>query len=156
MNEKRINAQSRVTLHFAVRLAEGGELVDSTYERPEPASFAMGDGSLLPGFEKAIMGLKAGDRRSVLLTPEQAFGPWNPDNVQRLPRPEFHAVEGLVPGLMISFADKAKAELPGVVKAVTDDLVEVDFNHPLAGRELLFEVDIVRVDDADAAVVRLA
>lgn len=156
MNEKRINAGSRVTLHFAVRLAEGGELVDSTFERPEPVSFVMGDGSLLPGFEKAITGLKAGDRRSVLLTPEQAFGPWNPDNIQRFPRTELHGVGELVPGLMIAFADKAKAELPGVVKTVTEDTVEVDFNHPLAGRELLFEVDIVRVDEADASLVRLA
>lgn len=156
MNEKRINAKSRVTLHFAVRLAEGGELVDSTFERPEPVSFVMGDGSLLPGFEKAIMGLKAGDRRSVLLTPEQAFGSWNPDNLQTFPRTEFHAVEGLAPGLMISFADKAKAELPGVVKTVTEERVEIDFNHPLAGRELLFEVDIIRVTDADASIVRLA
>lgn len=132
-----------ITLHFTLRLA-GGEVVDSTLERA-PATFLFGDGSLLPGFEQALLGLKAGDRRSVLIDPHTGFGERNPDNVQRLDRTLFAPAMPLEPGLMVSFADK-KGELPGVVVDFDDDKVTVDFNHPLAGRDLTFEVEILAVE----------
>jgi len=151
-----VEAGKRITLHFSVFLAEGNVLLDTTRERPEPVSFVMGDGSLIPGFEKAITGLKAGDRRSMTIPAAKAFGDWNPDNVQTFMRSYFSADMVLEPGLVVSFADKAKAELPGVVKELKDETVVVDFNHPLAGRDLVFEVDIIRVTDADASPVSLA
>lgn len=146
----------RITLHFSVLLVEGNVLLDTTRERPEPVSFVMGDGSLIPGFEQAITGLKAGDRRSVIIPAKKGFGDWNPDNVQTFGRNYFDADMPLEPGLVVSFADKARAELPGVVKEIQGDTVVVDFNHPLAGRDLIFEVDIIRVTDADASPVTLA
>jgi FKBP-type peptidyl-prolyl cis-trans isomerase SlpA len=149
-------AGKRITLHFSVYLVEGNVLLDTTRERPEPVSFVMGDGSLIPGFEQAITGLKAGDRRSVIIPAKKGFGEWNADNVQTFMRSYFDADMALEPGLVVSFADKARAELPGVVKEIKDDTVVVDFNHPLAGRDLIFEVDIIRVTDADAAPVTLA
>ena len=150
-----VGAGKRITLHFSVFLAEGNVLLDSTRERPEPVSFVMGDGSLIPGFEKAITGLKAGDRRSMVIAAAKAFGDWNPDNLQTFSRNYFTGME-LEPGLVVSFADKSKSELPGVVKELKGDEVVVDFNHPLAGRDLVFEVDIIRVSDADASPVTLA
>lgn len=138
----RIGTDTRVTLHFTVRLA-GGEVVDSTRERA-PASFRFGDGSLLPGFEQALLGLKAGDRRSVLLEPGQAFGERNAENLQVIDRARFAPGVELSRGLVLSFADK-QGELPGVVMAFDDDKVTVDFNHPLAGREIGFEVEILEV-----------
>ena len=148
---ERIGEGKRVTLHFSVALADGA-VVDSTRER-EPAEFTVGDGSLLPGFEKAILGLQAGDRRSVCIDAGRGFGEWNPDNQQIFSRIQFADME-LTPGLVISFADKS-GELPGVVKEINVDTVTVDFNHPLAGRDLIFEVDIIRVRDADANPVNV-
>ena len=153
---ERVGAGRRVTLHFSVYLAEGNVLLDSTRERPEPVSFVVGDGSLIPGFEQAITGLKAGDRRSMIIPAKKAFGDWNPDNLQTFSRNYFSLDLALEPGLVVSFADKAKAELPGVIKELKGDEVVVDFNHPLAGRDLVFEVDIIRVADADASPVTLA
>lgn len=147
-----IGPGKKVTLHFSIALADG-QLIDSTRERPEPAEFTVGDGSLLPGFEKAVFGLKAGDRRSVFIDAKRGFGDWNPDNQQVFTRIQFSDM-ALEEGMIISFADKS-GELPGVVKAFDDDTVTVDFNHPLAGRELVFEVDIIRVMDADASPVSL-
>lgn len=152
MDERRVGPGARVTLHFSVSLADG-PLVDTT-KNGDPASFTFGDGSLLEGFEQSILGLKVGDRRSVFLTPEQGFGPYNDDNVQRFPVSQF-ADMALEPGLIISFADAARAELPGVVKEVTAEWVWVDFNHPLAGRDLNFEVEIINIVDAESASVRL-
>ncbi|WP_111658192.1 FKBP-type peptidyl-prolyl cis-trans isomerase [Isoalcanivorax indicus] len=135
--------QKRITLHFAVRLMDGTEL-DTTFGG-EPASFVWGDESLLPGFERALLGLKAGDRRSVFLAAEDGFGDYNPDNVQHFRVDSFPEGSDLSPGVVMNFADAARAELPGVITTVDDDWVTVDFNHPLAGRELTFEVEIIDV-----------
>lgn len=147
-----IGAGKRVALHFSISLADG-QLIDTTRERPEPAEFTVGDGSLLPGFEQSIFGLRAGDRRSVFIDAKRGFGEWNPDNQQVFTRVQFSGME-LEEGMIISFTDKS-GELPGVVKAYDDETVTVDFNHPLAGRDLMFEVDIIRVMDADAIPVTL-
>ncbi|MCL5041431.1 MAG: FKBP-type peptidyl-prolyl cis-trans isomerase [Gammaproteobacteria bacterium] len=142
MSENRINQDSQVTLHFTLKLP-GGEVVDSTLDK-QPATFKAGDGSLLPGFEQALYGLKAGDKRSFEITPEQGFGPGNPQNIQVMPRDNFNEME-LETGLLVIFQDAAGGELPGVVKTIHDTTVEVDFNHPLAGKVVTFEVEIVAV-----------
>lgn len=152
MSQDLIGPNKKVTLHFTVAMMDG-TVVDSTKSK-QPATFTVGDGSFLPGFEAALMGLKAGDKRSVFLQAAQAFGDINPDNVHRMRRSQFQDME-LHEGLVISFADKAKAELPGVVKGFDDEAVDIDFNHPLAGRDLNFEVEIIRVLDADAQTVQL-
>lgn len=110
MTEQRIGSQTQVTLHFAIRL-ENGDLVDST-EGKAPATFCVGDGNLLPGFEQALFGLKAGDKRSLPISPEQGFGQPNPQNVQVMPRSQFTDMP-LSEGLLIIFQDAAKGELPG-------------------------------------------
>ncbi|MFT0212159.1 FKBP-type peptidyl-prolyl cis-trans isomerase [Pseudomonas sp. F1_0610] len=145
MNEQRIGEQSRVTLHFALKL-DNGDVVDSNFEK-EAASFAVGDGSLLPGFEQQLYGLKAGDKRSFEIQPEQGFGQPNPQNVQVMPRSQFTDME-LDHGILVIFQDAAKGELPGVIKDFDDTQVTVDFNHPLAGRVITFDVEIIDVHNA--------
>lgn len=142
MSETRIGHDSEVTLHFTVKLP-GGEVVDSTSGK-SPASFKVGDGSLLPGFEQSLFGLKAGDQRSFEIEPERGFGPGNPQNIQSVPRGQFNEME-LEPGLLVIFQDAAGGEMPGVVKTVHDNTVDVDFNHPLAGKTITFEVEIISV-----------
>jgi len=129
----------RVTLHFAIEL-EDGTLVDGNFDRA-PASFRVGDGTLPEGFERCLLGLRAGDERRFRLAPEQAFGRGSPANVMTLPRQRFAAALNLEPGLVVDFAATA-GSLPGVIKAVEGDRVLVDFNHPLAGRTLVFAVAI--------------
>ena len=152
-DNRRIGPGTRVTLHFSVSLADG-QLLDTT-KNGNPAEFTFGDGNLIAGFETGLVGLKAGDRRSLFLTPEQAFGERNEANIQRFPRSNFKGMD-LSPGLVVSFADAAKAELPGMVVEFDDDAVMVDFNHPLAGRDLNFEVEIINVVDAGSTTIQLA
>jgi len=153
MSEQRIGPGKRVTLHFSVLLMDGS-VVDTTKQRA-PATFTVGDGNLLPGFEQSVFGLKAGDKRSIVLEAENAFGPHNPDNIQTMRRGAFSRDMALEPGLIVSFADKSKAELPGLIQSVTEDQVIVDFNHPLAGKDLTFQVEIINVVDADSQAVQL-
>ena len=129
----------RVTLHFAILLSTGEE-VDTT-RRGQPATFSVGDGSLLPAFETALYGLAAGDDEQLAI--ENGFGEHMASNVRVLARDAFS--DSLEIGLVVSFASP-EGELPGVVRKLGDDWVEVDFNHPLAGRRLLFDVSILRVE----------
>ncbi len=143
----RIGADTRVTLHFSLILP-GGEEIDTT-RNGDPASFVMGDGSLLPGFETALVGLKAGDAEQILLPAAEAFGEHNPANVQIIRRERFADLE-LEEGLVVSFA-APDGELPGVVVALFEDTVKVDFNHPLSGTDITFDVAIINVEPAQAS-----
>ncbi len=145
MSEYRIDEGMEVTLHFTLKL-EDGTVVDSTLEK-QPATFQMGDGNLPPGFEYPLKGLAGGERGSFEVTPEHGFGQHNPQNVQMLSREDFEEIEPEV-GTVLSFADPAGGELPGVIIAVDERNVEVDFNHPLAGRTLTFEVEVIDVRPA--------
>ena len=104
----------------------------------------MGDGNLLPGFEAVLLGLQAGDDVQVLLEAEDAFGLHRQENVQTLRQDKFAAELVLEEGLMVSFSGPG-GELPGVVSDVMEEHVEVDFNHPLAGRRIVFDVSIIEV-----------
>ena len=145
MTDLRINHDTQVTLHFTLKLPSG-EVVDTTLDK-QPATFKVGDGSLLPGFEQALFGLQAGDKRSFQIEPERGFGPGNPQNVQSIARDQFDEME-LEEGLLVIFQDAAGGELPGVVKTIHEKVVEVDFNHPLAGKVITFDVEIVAVQAA--------
>jgi len=146
MKDLKISEGTRVVLHFAL-LLEDGEAVDSTFEK-EPATLTLGDGNLPEGFESCLLGLQAGDKKSFTVLPEKAFGQHNPSNVQQLAPTAFANIDELEEGMIIGFTDKAGGELPGVIVEINDRQVEVDFNHPLAGRTLTFKVKIVDVTPA--------
>jgi FKBP-type peptidyl-prolyl cis-trans isomerase SlpA len=141
-DQRAIQIGDRVRLHFALHL-ESGEEIDTT-RRSDPAMFTVGDGNLLPGFEAAILGMRAGDDAQILIEPDEAFGSHREDNVQTLRRDRFGADMPLEEGLMVSFSGPG-GELPGVVRQVMEEHVEVDFNHPLAGRRIVFDVSIIDV-----------
>lgn len=149
MKQLPIDKGTRVTLNFALKFTDG-EIIDSTFDKA-PASLEIGDDNLPENFEAYLMGLVAGDKASFDVPPEKAFGQHNPNNVQTFKRHEFSADMVLEAGVMISFADARQSELPGVVSRVEGDEVEVDFNHPLAGRTLVFEVEIIDVEPVATA-----
>ena len=132
---------TKVTLHFALIL-EDGDVIDSNFETA-PATFTVGDGNLLPGFESTLIGLENGDERAFTIPPEEAFGQHNPQNVQRVDRSNFDQQE-LEVGAMFSFQN-GDGELPGVIIEFEDEEILVDFNHPLAGKNIIFQVKIMDI-----------
>ncbi|MEM1113485.1 MAG: peptidylprolyl isomerase [Pseudomonadota bacterium] len=141
-----VSEGTRVFLNFSLSLDDGSE-VDTNFGA-EPVDFVVGDGSLLPGFERLLFGMSPGDRQVFTVLPEDAFGQPNDNNVQYMEREHFDESE-LEIGLMFSFADAAGGEVPGVVIAFDEEEVTVDFNHPLAGRTILFDVLVHRVEAAE-------
>jgi FKBP-type peptidyl-prolyl cis-trans isomerase SlpA len=142
-----VSEGTRVFLNFSVSLEDGSE-VDTNFGG-DPVDFAIGDGSLLPGFERRIFGMSAGERQMFKVPPEDAFGQPNDNNVQQLPRGQFDDDIELEIGLVFSFADAGGGELPGMIISFDDEEVTVDFNHPLAGRTILFDVLVHRVEPAE-------
>ena len=152
MNSVPIGPGTRVTLIFKLALSTG-DVIDSTGD--ESAIFEVGDGSLLPGFESAMYGMKAGDSAELPIAAEQGFGVSNDENVHMMKRTLFEVSQDLIEGLVVSFADGEGGERPGVVNRLFDDLVEVDFNHPLAGQDLMFSVQIKQVEQISDEILRV-
>lgn len=146
MSDVVVGPGRQVTLHFALKL-EDGQVVDSNFDG-QPATFVVGDGNLPQGFEQVIYGLSEGDQGSFRVPPVGAFGMPNPENIREFARDTFSDDMELQEGLVVSFADAANSELAGVITGLTESHVEVDFNHPLAGKELLFEVKVLTVTQA--------
>lgn len=144
MSMHKVGPGTRVTLNFALKLTDG-QVIDSNLD-DSPVEFNLGDGRLLAGFEEAIEGMSTGDCATIEMAAEDAFGLRNEDNVQIFDRDTFPDDAELEIGSMYNFADAAGGEVPGVVIELPEGQVRVDFNHPLAGKDLLFEVRIHNVE----------
>ena len=142
-SNSQVEIDSTVTLHFSLALADGTP-VDGTADG-EPMTFTMGDGSMIAAFEQVIAGLGIGDKQQVSLDPRDTFGFPEEENKHWMDKSEFDLDVELEEGLMIEFTTPAGDEIPGILIEVSPDKVLVDFNHPLAGHEVVFSVDIVDI-----------
>jgi len=130
-------------MQFRLALEDGTD-VDASGEG-EALEFTLGDGTLYEHLEAHLLGLHAGDRERFLLGPEEAFGFRDSDNVHAMARGEFPPEMALEPGTVIQFDTPGGDAIPGTVFEVDNESVSIDFNHPLAGRNLIFEVEIISV-----------
>ncbi|WED22405.1 FKBP-type peptidyl-prolyl cis-trans isomerase [Vibrio sp. JC009] len=144
-----ITQNSAVTLHFSIKLKDGS-VADSTHDMGKPAKLIIGDGSLSENFESHLLGLSAGDERKIELKAEDAFGMPNPDNIHHMDRVKFVDTADVEVGTIMAFSGPDGMEIPGIITDISGDSVTVDFNHPLAGQDLLFEVEILSVEQAQA------
>lgn len=138
-----IGPGSRVTMHFSLTL-EDGTIAENSFDG-EPLEFTMGDGTLNEGLELGLYGMKVGDEETLTMSPEQTFGFHDPENVHELPRSDFDREQPLEEGMIIAFNTPAGDELPGMIRQVSADSVTVDFNHPLAGHDLLYKIKILDI-----------
>ncbi|HIF9056911.1 FKBP-type peptidyl-prolyl cis-trans isomerase [Photobacterium damselae] len=140
-----ITGNSEVLIHFTIEL-EDGSLAESTYALGKPAKFRLGDGSLTPNFEQCLLGLHVGDKEKFILAPEDAFGLPNPNNIHQININKFSAEAPAEVGTIIAFSGSDGQEIPGVVIAVEDEMVTIDFNHPLSGQTITFAVEVMAID----------
>lgn len=140
-----ITGNSTVIFHFDIKLSDGSA-AESTRVHNKPAKLQMGDGSISPAFEAQLSGLKAGDKKTFTLAPEDAYGMPNPDNIYYVDRSKFSADAPAKQGMIIGFTMPDGSEMPGLVREVVGESVTIDFNHPLAGQTLTFSVEIVQVN----------
>jgi len=132
----------QVTLHY--RLACNGEEIVNTFAAAAE-TFRLGQGEIDPRLEVLLIGLQAGDHRTFELDPGAAFGSHEAGMVHDLPRSDFAADMPLIPGHEVEFTLPNGQTLHGIIRSVMADSVQVDFNHPLAGLPVLFEVKILAI-----------
>ncbi|MDF2155461.1 FKBP-type peptidyl-prolyl cis-trans isomerase [Vibrio sp. CAU 1672] len=140
-----ITNESVVTLHFTIKMKDGS-VADSTHNMGKPAKFVMGDGSLSENFEQCLFGLQAGEQKAIELPAEDAFGMPNPDHIHHMDRAKFVGDAEVEVGTIMAFSGPDGMEIPGIITEIAGDSVTVDFNHPLAGQDVTFEVEILSVE----------
>ncbi len=132
-------------------LTVDGQIADQS-QPGAPLQFVCGTGMLLPKFEAAIMGLGAGEKSSFTLTAQDGYGEINEEAIVELPKSIFMvdgvvAEDVLVVGNPVPMADAEGNRMMGVIKEIAEETVKMDFNHPMAGKTLNFEVEVVSVRD---------
>lgn len=145
MGAKQVKTGAEVALAYRLALADGTEVDSASVETP--FLFTVGDGSLIEGLENLLVGLTVGEKQAFLIAASDAFGVADPDQLHTLPRGQFDATMALEPGTVIGFESPSGDEVAATVVEADEDSVVVDFNHPLAGRDLQFEVEVLSIDE---------
>lgn len=143
-----IGAGCEVTMHFTLAL-EDGTIADASVDG-EPMTFVIGDGTLVQGLEMVLYGLKLGEKQSLSIDPRDTFGFPEDENMHTLPRTEFSDELKIEEGMIVGFSTPSGEEIPGAIMKINETDVEVDFNHPLAGHEVVFSVEIVDIKPAQS------
>lgn len=133
---------SKVTMHY--KLTVDGKTVD-TSEGKDPLQYVHGQGEIIPGLEKELEGLDKGEKKQVTITPEAAYGHHDPAAIQRVPRSAFAQADNLKVGSTVR-GQAGDQIFTAVVKEITTDEITLDMNHPLAGKTLNFDIEVVEVE----------
>lgn len=140
-----ISNNKLVKINYKGTLSDGS-VFDSSEGR-EALEFISGVGMIIPGLDKGIQGLKVGDKKSIKVKSEEAYGPKMDDAIQNVPKDQFPKDVELKVGMQLA-AQGPQGTIPVVITEIGEDTIKVDFNHPLAGKDLTFDVEVVDVKDA--------
>jgi FKBP-type peptidyl-prolyl cis-trans isomerase SlyD len=142
-----IKKDSVVTFNYTLKDDAGTEIDSSA--PGEPLAYLHGHGNLVPGLERELEGKHAGDKLTVKVAPADGYGERNKDLIQKIPRRSLKGINQITVGMRLQ-AQTPEGPRPVVVTAVTGDMVTIDGNHPLAGQNLNFDIELVEVRDATA------
>jgi len=131
------------------KLTVDGEVLDSS-EEAGPLQFLAGYGNIIPGLENEMIGMKIGDSKDVVVTPENGYGEFDDDAFMEVPRSEFPKDMEIEAGIELNLTDEDGQQQIGRVESFDDSAVRLDFNHPLAGAELHFSVKVIALRDPTA------
>ena len=140
-----IKEKTLVKLHYKGTLKDGS-VFDSSEGR-EPLEFVFGMGMIIPGLEEGIKGLKKGDKKKVEISSDKAYGPRIEEAMQEVPKEQLPADVKLEVGMQLA-AQGPQGVIPVTITEIKDNSIIVDFNHPLAGKDLTFDVEIIDVKEA--------
>jgi len=141
-NQNPTVVENDVVVSMDYTLTVDGEVVDSS-EGSEPIDFLQGYQNIVPGLEKAVYGMKTGESKHVVVSAAEGYGEMDEDAFVEIPRKDFPEDIPLEIGLDLQVRNDDGTAMEATIADVTDDMVKLDFNHPLAGKELLFDIKIV-------------
>lgn len=133
-----------VKVHYKGTLTNG-EQFDSSEGR-DPLSFTVGAGQMIKGFDDAIPGMEVGEKKTINIAPKDAYGEKSADAIIEFPKSNIPEDMKLEPGMKLHLQNQAGQPIPVTVSEVKDDVVVLDANHELAGKELVFDIELVGID----------
>ena len=139
-----VGKNSRVLADVTIKLKDGS-IADSTKVSGKPSWLVLGDGSFSSAFEEFLFDKQVGDNLVFELAAEDAFGKSNPDQIHFMDISQFPQDIDLKEGAIVAFDQPDGSQIPGVIRHVEGGSVKVDFNHPLAGETVIFEIEIKQV-----------
>ncbi|MCX6054704.1 MAG: peptidylprolyl isomerase [Chloroflexi bacterium] len=146
-NQNKVSNDLVVSMDY--ELTVEGEVIDAS-EINEPLEFLQGAGNIIPGLEKAIMGMSIGESKKVLVKAIDAYGEFDPDGFVEVPKADLPEDIPMEVGVEISVDNEDGEEMDAVIEEVSLDTVTLNFNHPLAGKDLNFQVKIIEIRPATA------
>ncbi len=133
-------------IHYTV-YTEDGQVADSSIGE-EPLEFLFDQGNIIVGLENALEGLEAGAKKVVVVAPDEAYGEFDKEAFQEVPRDQFPDDAPIEVGMQLALEDEEGFHIPAIIDKIATDTVTLNFNHPLAGRTLKFDVEILEVREA--------
>ncbi len=132
-----------VRLHYTGTLTDGSKFDSS--EGRDPLEFTLGGGQIIPGLEREIFGMKVGDKKTVTAVADEAYGQPNPAALQDVPRDTIPPEIELAVGGQLQVSTQDGQQMTVTITAITEEVVTMDANHPLAGQNLIFDVELVEI-----------
>ena len=140
---QQVKAGDVVKVHYTGKLTSG-EKFDSSAGR-EPLEFTVGAGQMIKGFDAAMPGMSIGEKKTINIAPEDAYGPRSEEAIIPFPKENVPADMKLEPGMTLTLTDQMGQPIPVVVVDVKEDIIILDANHFLAGQELVFDIELVEI-----------
>lgn len=133
-----------IKVHYTGTLTDGSEF-DSSYKRNEPIQFQAGTGQMIPGFDEAVMGMTVGEKKTINIPSAMAYGEQREENFMAVTKDNFPPDFTFVEGEMVQGQTETGQPLQAIILEVRDEDVILDFNHPLAGQDLNFDIELVEI-----------
>ena len=138
-----VKSGDQVKVHYTGKLISG-EQFDSSVGR-EPLQFTVGAGQMIKGFDDAMPGMNVGEKKTINIAPEDAYGPRLEEAIIEFPKEKVPADIKLEPGMPLTLSNQEGQPVPVIVVEVKDDVIILDANHFLAGQELVFDIELVEI-----------
>lgn len=141
-NDNVVDVGETVSIFYEGSL-DNGTIFDAT--QGVPIELQTGQGNLIPGFEEALIGMTIGETKNITIPVDQAYGPYNPEFIQQVPKETIQATEEIEVGGVLTAVGPDGSQIRALIINVTNDTITVDLNHPLADQDLNFEIELVDI-----------
>jgi peptidylprolyl isomerase len=121
---------------------ENGDVFDAS-EKGAPLEFTVGEGRVIQGFDEAVVGMREGEKKTINVSPDEGYGIRNDDHMFDIPNKDISEDMALTVGKAIQVTNKSGQKIPGIISSIGDTAVTIDANHPLAGKNLIFDIEVV-------------
>ena len=146
-----VKSGDKIKVHYHGKLANG-ETFDSSEGR-EPLEFEVGSGMVIKGFDDGVTGMSAGEKKTINIPYDEAYGPRNPEMVIEMPKDRFPKDMVIEMGMSLAMSDQEGHQFQVTIVEIKDDVVMLDANHPLAGQDLVFDLELVEIVGGKSLII---